>query len=62
MRTMNRLVSDLVSTLSGSEAKKLGQPVPLSYLVLASNSGSLQAAQMNFPLRFSCYPAAWRPP
>ena len=51
---MNRLVSVLVSTPFGSEAKKLGQPVPLSYLVLASNSGKLQAAQMNFPGRFSC--------
>ena len=36
-------------------SKKLGQPVPLSYLVDASKSGRLQAAQMNVPSRFSWF-------
>ena len=32
---------------------KLGQPVPLSYLVSDENSGRSQPAQANTPLRFS---------
>src|SRR6516165_6354739 len=37
----------------GSGAKKLGQPVLLSYFVSDENSGRSQPAQANVPLRFS---------
>jgi hypothetical protein len=39
--------------LSRSGCQKLGQPVPLSYLVLELNSGRKQAAQRKVPDRFS---------
>ena len=37
----------------GSGSQKLGQPVPLSYLALELNRGSLQPAQTKVPARFS---------
>jgi hypothetical protein len=40
-------------TAFGSGRQKLGQPVPLSYLVSEENSGRSQPAQANVPLRFS---------
>ena len=37
----------------GSGCQKLGQPVPLSYLVAELNRGRSQPAQWKVPLRFS---------
>src|SRR5690349_18297388 len=47
------VVSVVVATALGNGFQKLGQPEPLSYLVFDSNSGWLQAAQWNTPVRFS---------
>ena len=41
--------SSLVRTAPSSGAKKLGHPLQLSYLVVASNSGCPHAAQANVP-------------
>jgi hypothetical protein len=49
------LKSFLVLILPAIGAKKLGQPVPLSYLLDDSNSGRKQAAQVKRPSRFSWF-------
>ena len=45
MRVIPKLRSTVVSTAPSTGVLKLGQPVPLSNLVLLSNSGCPQAAQ-----------------
>src|SRR5262245_32914885 len=52
---MKNDLSVLVATASGSGCQKLGQPVPLSYLVSEENSGRSQPAQAKVPLRFSLF-------
>src|SRR5215204_974016 len=52
-RVMPCVVSLVVATALGNGFQKLGQPDPLSYLVLDSNSGWLHAAQWNTPVLFS---------
>src|SRR3712207_7190688 len=42
-----------VPTAPSIDARKLGQPVPLSYLAALSNRGRSQPAQWNRPRRFS---------
>src|SRR5256885_3298276 len=49
------LLSVRVSTAPGRVSKKLGQPVPLSNLVEASNSSAPQPAHWNSPGRFSVF-------
>src|SRR6476619_940552 len=49
------LVSLVVSTALSLGAQNEGQPEPLSYLVLESNSGSPQPAQRKTPARFSLF-------
>ena len=39
------VVPEFVATAFGSGCQKLGQPEPLSYLMIDSNSGWLHAAQ-----------------
>ena len=51
---MPKLRSTVVSTAPSTGVLKLGQPVPLSNLVLLSNKGCPQPAQANCPGRFSC--------
>jgi hypothetical protein len=53
-------VSSVVAIDPGIGLKKLGQPVPLSNLVCASNRGWPQPAQANVPGRFS-YNSAHEP-
>jgi len=52
-----RVIPNVVSLVSpmalSSGFQKLGQPVPLSYLVSEENSGRSQPAQAKMPLRFS---------
>lgn len=50
---MPSLRSTLVPTAPRKGRQKLGQPVPLSYLVDDANNGCPSAAQTNAPLRFS---------
>src|SRR5215217_779256 len=53
VRAIPKVVS-LVSPMALSSGfQKLGQPVPLSYLVSEENSGRSQPAQAKTPLRFS---------
>ena len=52
---MKKLRSVVVPTPSSFGAQKLGQPVPLSNLVPASNSGWPQPAQTKVPARFSAF-------
>src|SRR4051812_12670332 len=49
------LVSVVVVTAPGLVSQKLGQPVPLSNLVWASNSSAPQPAHSNSPGRFSWF-------
>ena len=42
-------------TALSSGCQKLGQPVPLSNLVLEENSGNAQAAHVKTPARFSLF-------
>ena len=51
---MKKLSSSVVPIAPSSGAKKLGQPVPLSNLRSATNSGCPQPAHENVPARFSC--------
>ena len=44
-----------VRTALGSGFQKLGQPVPLSYLVADENRGSAQPAHQKAPARFSWF-------
>ena len=50
--TKNDRSWDVPMALS-SGCQKLGQPVPLSYLVSEENSGRSHPAQRNVPVRFS---------
>src|SRR6202161_2521534 len=50
---MNRDVSRVVPTASGSGAQKLGQPVPLSNFVFDEYSGKAHPAHAYTPARFS---------
>jgi hypothetical protein len=50
---MKKVLSSEVPTAPSMGRKKLGQPVPDSYLVSAVKSGVSQPAQTNVPLRFS---------
>src|SRR6266404_5796706 len=55
--TSVRVIPNVVSLVSpmalSSGCQKLGQPVPLSYLVSEENSGRSHPAQAKMPLRFS---------
>src|SRR5512142_51436 len=51
---MPKEVSLAVPTALASGSQKLGQPVPLSNLVVEENRSSWQPAQANTPARFSC--------
>src|SRR5207237_10768289 len=48
-------LSTEVPTAVESGCQKLGQPVPLSYLVSEENSGRSHPAQAKLPLRFSAF-------
>src|SRR5262249_11912503 len=51
---MPKEVSSVVPTALGSGAQKLGQPVPLSNLVVDEKRSSWQPAQPKIPARASC--------
>src|SRR5215510_2736627 len=51
---MPKEVSSVVPTALGSGCQKLGQPVPLSNLVVEEKRSSWQPAQAKMPARFSC--------
>jgi hypothetical protein len=53
VRGQKSLKSRFVSTLPDIGSKKLGQPVPLSYLASLRKSGLWHAAHTNVPARFS---------
>jgi hypothetical protein len=46
--------SRAVPTAFSIGAQKLGQPVPLSYLVVYENTSRSQPTQAKLPRRFSC--------
>ena len=54
---MKKLRSVWVPTAPSRGAKKLGQPVPDSNFVAASNSAVPQPAQAKVPARFSAFSA-----
>jgi len=52
-------VSFVVPIAPSSGAQKLGQPVPLSNLVVEENRSRSQPAQTNVPRRSSCRSSLW---